>query len=231
MSKLLGAFSAQGNFDAELWYTLLFNEIPSKYSITVEDDNKCLDTNEITIDRCRHLFSGNAVYRQYTEEYEGDSDEEETDLDEVSIKDLSLEEVEGTLIFSGEKGTSIYIADDHKIFYVTANKCGVYYSPNENLEEIKKFIAELWKCFPKAKEEKKTARVGLIKFSNGEYYTSFSDIRKTNINIDENYNDDFKPIYGDITNFLNQRESGLILLYGKAGSGNFYCQYVLKRAY
>lgn len=219
MSKLLGAFSAQGNFDAELWYTLLFDEIPSKYSLSVEDDSKCLDPSEITIDKCKHLFSENAVYRQYTEEYEGDLDEEQTDLDGVSMKDLPVEEVEGELIFGGEKGTSIYIVDNHKIFYVVTNKCGVFYSPNENLEKIKKFIAELWKCFPKAKEEEKAARVGLIKYSNGEYYTSFSDIRKTHINIDENYNDDFKPIYGDITNFLNQRESGLILLYGKAGSG------------
>ena len=63
------------------------------------------------------------------------------------------------------------------------------------------------------------ARVGLIKCSNGEYYTSFSDIRKTTINIEENYNDDFLPVYKDMVNFLNQRESGLILAWGAPGVG------------
>jgi hypothetical protein len=102
---------------------------------------------------------------------------------------------------------------------VTWNKCIVYYSPNDNVEEIKGFIAKLWNCFPKYEPEEKLARVGLIKYSQGEYYTSFSDIKKTHINIEENYNDDFLPVYKDMIDFLNQRESGLILAWGSPGTG------------
>lgn len=99
------------------------------------------------------------------------------------------------------------------------NKCVVFYGQEDNLEDVKAFVNKLWQRFPKAEEEEKAARVGLIKYSNGEYYTSFSDIRKTTVNIEENYNDDFIPVYNDVVEFLNQRESGLVLLYGKAGSG------------
>lgn len=217
MSKLLSAFTAQGNFDAELWYTTLFDEIPCKYSLSIEDEKKYLDPKEITFDKCKHLFSEIITIRQYTEEIEEDPNTEEV---EFSI-DLPVIEADGFL-FNGESGSSLYIATEKKVFLIVQNKCIVFYSANDDLNEIKKFINKLWACFPKEKAKEKIARVGLIKYTNGEYYTSFSDIRKTTINIEENYNDDFIPVYNDTLAFLNQRESGLVLLYGKAGSGNFY---------
>lgn len=119
-------------------------------------------------------------------------------------------------------GCALTIVTDHRIIYIGYSKCVVLHSHNDNLDEIKKLVQALWECFPKEKEEEKLARVGLIKYSQGEYYTSFSDIKKTHINIEENYNDDFLPVYKDMVDFLNQRESGLILAWGIPGSGNYY---------
>lgn len=218
MGKLLSAFTAQGNFDAELWYTTLFDEIPCKYSLSIEDEKKCLDGKEITFDKCKHLFKEVIAIRQYTEEYEEDPNAEELEfVDETTT--IPFEEIEGQLRFNGERAGSLYIVIDKTIYLIVANKCAVFYSQNDSLERIKKFVNELWACFPKAKEEEKVARVGLIKYSNGEYYTSFSDIKRTTINIEENYNDDFLPVYNDMISFLNQRESGLILAWGAPGTG------------
>ena len=220
MSKLLSAFTGQGNFDAELWYTVLFDEIPCKYCLSIEDPKKCLDPREIVFEKCQHLFKDVITTRQYTEEYEEDPEGEEIEFAEGTQVELPLEELEGHLRFNGERAGSLYIATESKrIFLVVLNKCSVYYSAKDSLEDIKKFVNELWNCFPKLQEEEKVARVGLIKYSNGEYYTSFSDIRKTTINIEENYNNDFPPVYKDIIEFLNQRESGLILCWGAPGTG------------
>jgi hypothetical protein len=198
----------------------LFDEIPCKYCLGIEDPKKCLDPKEIVFEKCKHLFKDVLATRQYTEEYEEDPEGEEIEFAEGTQVELPLEELEGHLRFNGERASSLYVATENKrIFLVTLNKCSVYYSAQDSLEDIKKFVNELWNCFPKLQEEEKAARVGLIKYSNGEYYTSFSDIRKTTVNIEENYNDDFLPVHKDIVDFLNQRESGLILLYGSFGSG------------
>ena len=77
----------------------------------------------------------------------------------------------------------------------------------------------MWENCPKVEERPKEATVKLICYSQGDYYTMDSKIKKVNINLEENYNDDFLPVYKDILSFLDQRDSGLILLYGKMGSG------------
>lgn len=213
MSKLLGAYTGNGSIDTELWYTTLFDEIPCKYTFNVEDDTKRLDIESITFDKCKHLFNNVLAVRQNIEETIEESDVEEIEFSEEN----HLVDIPG--LMDSSLGCALTIVTDHRIIYINYCKCLVLHSYNDNLDEIKKLVQALWECFPKEKEEEKLARVGLIKYSQGEYYTSFSDIKKTHINIEENYNDDFLPVYKDITEFLEQRESGLILLYGKMGSG------------
>lgn len=213
MSKLLTAYNLNGNLDTELWYTTLFDEIPCKYNLTIEDERKILDPKGITIDKCKHLFEDLITYRSYTEQVEEDPEEHLEAIEGDGWIDIS------SLELGGDRSASLTIVVDHRIFTITTVKCQVLYSPKDNLEEIKQIVTKLWACFPIDKPEEKLARVGLIKVSQGEYYTSFSDIKKTTVNIEENYNDDFLPVYKDIIDFLNQRESGLILLHGKMGSG------------
>lgn len=67
--------------------------------------------------------------------------------------------------------------------------------------------------------------IGLVSCSdNGGYYVVDSEINDTIINIDENYNDDFKEPYDSIIKFIesDERKSGLILLNGEPGTGKTY---------
>lgn len=218
MNNIIKAFTANGTLDGELWYTVLFDKIPSKYSLAVEDESKQLDPKQIQIEKCIHLFNTVSDYRYYIEDVEENINTEIIEYQD--IVDIPIEESESGLVLRGEPAGSLYIVADNKIILIVASRCVIYYDPcKETTDNIKTLIKKLWDCFPKAEPEEKVARVGLIKYSNGEYYTSFSDIRKTTINIEENYNDDFIPVHGDILKFLNQRESGLILLYGKFGTG------------
>ena len=51
-----------------------------------------------------------------------------------------------------------------------------------------------------------------------------SEINKVELDIDKNYNDDFKPVYETITKFLepNNRKSGMVMLNGEPGTGKTY---------
>lgn len=72
---------------------------------------------------------------------------------------------------------------------------------------------------PKNKEEPKEATIKFVCYADGQYYTTESRIRKISLDIKDNYNDDFIPVNEDVVKFLDQRESGLVILHGKRGTG------------
>ena len=220
MESLIKVYTANGNFDIEQYFTVLYGGIPCKYTFTISAEDQTFEVSEIHSSKLIHLFRDIKGIRDYIEDElcDLDEDKEYTDLKDLEIP---LMEQDGRIIL-GELKSYTTIAADGKVIYVCWNKIIILYSVEEPLENIKKLVNAIFNVIPKTKPEEKAARVGLIRCSNGEYYTTFSDIRKTAINIDENYNDDFLPVYSDIINFLNQRESGLILLWGTPGSGNFY---------
>ena len=114
-------------------------------------------------------------------------------------------------------GSDITIVTAKEIYLIDLNSITVRYS-NSNCDwetELK----NIWKELPKKQIIQKEAVVELVGYSNGDYYTIESKIKQVNINISENYNDDFAPVYKDVVNFLDSRESGLILFYGAPGTG------------
>jgi len=221
MNNLIQAFSSNGTLITDQLYTVLFNVIPSKYDLDIDDDSKMLDVSKINFDTIKHLFTNVEYVRYYyNEAIEESEDFEETDL-EKGESSVTFKEIDGNILMNLEPiGNSLIIIADHKIVYVCRKEICVHYDSNfDELDSVKTLAHEIYSSFPAEEPEEKTAKVGLIKYSQGDYYTSFSDIRNTKINIEENYNDDFLPVYQDIENFLNQRESGLILLYGEIGTG------------
>jgi len=217
MIKLREAFNANGSFDGELLYTTLYNKIPSLYRFELENDDFCLDPKSIIFEPVKDLFKNVDLVRIYTEESIGDKEEEEeTDFEGLEIEgDI----IEGRWVPEGEEARSMYIAADNMVILVVYKKISILYDNTKTLEEVKQLARTIYSRFPRQESEDKSARVGLIKYNNGDYYTSFSDIKRTNINLEENYNDDFLPVYEDVVNFLKQRESGLVLLHGKIGTG------------
>jgi len=80
-------------------------------------------------------------------------------------------------------------------------------------EEIKKYIEKY--------ELKNNIDFGIAAIdATNSVYTSYYDYTPIDIDIDKNYNDDFKPVYEKICNIIeSEGKSSLMLFYGKPGTG------------
>lgn len=110
----------------------------------------------------------------------------------------------------------IIILPNEIIAIINPNKLVVYYSLN-----YKEFADSVLDIFEYVKEEEEPANVRLVCYDN-DYYTVVTKIEKTNINISENYNDDFLPVYNDLVKFVESNKSGIAILRGIVGSGNIH---------
>ena len=109
---------------------------------------------------------------------------------------------------------------DGEVFYlIDSGSVVILYKEGINPEEL---YDKLISILPRKLVERRNKEIDVIAYSQGEYYTVTSEIQPKETNIEDNYNDDFIPVYEDIVNFLNRRESGLIILRGKMGSGKSY---------
>ena len=99
------------------------------------------------------------------------------------------------------------------IAVINPNKFSIYYSL-----DYKEFANSILDTFEHIKEEEEPANVRLVCYDN-DYYTVVTKIEKTNINISENYNDDFLPVYDDLVKFVESNKSGIAILRGIVGSG------------
>lgn len=86
-----------------------------------------------------------------------------------------------------------------------------------NIEEIYKFLKPILNLY----EGKTTTEFGIAACDvTGSLYTSWYDYSYKEIDIDLNYNDDFKKPYEHLCNLIEkENESALILLYGDPGTG------------
>lgn len=99
------------------------------------------------------------------------------------------------------------------IAIINPTKLIIYYSL-----DYKEFADSVLDIFEYVKEEEEPANVRLVCYDN-DYYTVVTKIEKTNINISENYNDDFLPVYNDLVKFVESSKSGIAILRGVVGSG------------
>ncbi|MDY5929571.1 MAG: AAA family ATPase [Candidatus Onthovivens sp.] len=107
----------------------------------------------------------------------------------------------------------IIILPNEIIAIINPNKVSIYYSL-----DYKEFADSVLDTFEYVKEEEEPANVRLVCYDN-DYYTVVTKIEKTNINISENYNDDFLPVYNDLVKFVESNKSGIAILRGVVGSG------------
>lgn len=112
-------------------------------------------------------------------------------------------------------------SDDH--VFIFKEKCFIFIGINLIViwyvdQNVDKILKNLLKILPRKKQEFKSSEVNLVAYDQS-YYTITSNINPVELNIEENYNDDFMPVYKDIEDFLSNRESGLVILRGIVGSG------------
>jgi len=87
----------------------------------------------------------------------------------------------------------------------------------ENIEGIFNQIKELF--VKSVKEERVEFGIAAIDVSNS-IYTSWYEYKEYNIDVDKNYNDDFKEPYNKICNIIeSENNASLMLFYGEPGTG------------
>jgi hypothetical protein len=106
------------------------------------------------------------------------------------------------------------------IVWVSNYKIVSFYSDSISFDEIKEIAALVKSCKKEKKHKRKFYMVTAN--SHSEYGFEFRkfNIKKQEINIQENYNDDFVQVDSVIKSFLNtDKSNGLVLLHGKYGTG------------
>lgn len=91
---------------------------------------------------------------------------------------------------------------------------------NQVIQGIKKF---------KKRKAKRKPVISLLVNTNKGIDTKSLEITRPKLNIEDNYNDDFKEIHQTILKRLSKKnDKGLVLLHGKAGTGKtYYIRYLI----
>ena len=195
-----------GTIRDQLVFLKKFNINPNKFVYQLEDDS--LDLNAINIEDLKQEFP-NATIITYSNKSHRSTSCVQDELEETNTEE------EDDIFMAGEwQSTIIKIYDNEIIYYIDSDGILIWYHNQDPEEAVKRVL----KFIPVKAVKPKEAEIKLVAY-NQEYYTIDSKIQPTNLNIDENYNDDIKPVLEDIKKFLNERKSGLILLRGVVGTG------------
>lgn len=138
----------------------------------------------------------------------------------VSINENKTSEQQNDDILHVESSDKVVIVDhaNQTIWEITSNTVQVTFVDDYAEKDTNNFKAIVDKIPLKQKESSKRA-IQLVASDNGYFYTIKSDIKDTTINLVENYNDGFEKVHEDILKFVEEKGTGLALLYGTRGSG------------
>lgn len=200
-------YLSSGHFSQEQYFIQKFGQIPSVIGLTFNDESDHCDISKLTDDIIRTLIPDADFIRRRIFKYTTAGKFVDTEVDQYDVINLS------------DSGTIINISSPHYVLYtIDFNSITCYYSLDSE-SEVNEHCIDLWKKLPKKDTAPKECTVNLVGYSEGSYYTIESKIKSLELNIEESYNDDFIPVYNDIINFLDSRDSGLIMLYGTQGTG------------
>src|ERR1043165_3613060 len=120
----------------------------------------------------------------------------------------------------------VFILDEHLILsflfaeaHLTSGVMLLYsdQTPNESLEKLRTLIP---KFIDEKREEKKKLHILSVEPYSNSFELADFDIKKTEIDLEKNYNDDLIPVADLILQRLNTKEDkGIVILHGKAGTG------------
>lgn len=188
-----------GRFSETKLFLEEYGVLPNKVVFNLEEDS--FNLGEITPEFIKEKFP-EAIYAKVETLGEANNN---SDVEFFDIETLTTPFDENSISLFEEKCFTFICPDKLIIWYCDPIDVGA------------KLEASL-SILPRTKEACKATEVKLVAF-NQDYYTISSNINPMEIDILENYNDDFFPVYKDIEEFLYNRESGLIVLRGKVGSG------------
>lgn len=212
MDKILNlrnCYNANGGLHPKLLYSEFFEAIPNVYELELDNKNH-LDCKQITKEMVESVFDVVPNQFQYhTSNYLSMTKTSAVDEDDDFSVYREGEFVQSTVLIIDEA--------NERVWEVTRTRIALYHNYT-SINEFKALFDNIMQKLPRLKEEITSAEIGLIAYDNG-YFTIKSKVNKMDIDISENYNDDFAPVYDDIKNFLNSKGSGLIILNGEKGTG------------
>ena len=147
----------------------------------------------------------------------------------ASVYDLSQTAIFETKIYSKEKsmhlpGVSAYILTEElmlclpPIEFGNSNDAQLYYSENVRKNELEKLMNIVESCYMPKETEKREVFL-LMQDGDGKLDFFPMHIQNTSVNLDLFYNNDFLPINDILIKRLNNEDRGLVILYGKPGTG------------
>ena len=210
--SLLNAY-ANGALRTEMLYVEWFYAIPDIYLYYKEDLK--FDTYFLTREKCKEIF-GNVEVRICDQDKiysTSKAEEDDYDWDENSNSFKKKDHPEVLIVHNDDK------------WILSIDDCTIRVFSHDF--DYKGLVQNVLKWLPQQEKQSKTASIDLVAFDN-HYYTITSKIKRTNVDFDTHYNDDIKTMHKELLAFLNERESGLAVIHGAAGTGKtFYIKHLL----
>lgn len=209
--NIIDCFNDAGTLILSRFFTFKFGKIPCHLMLTFNEEEDYCDLDKVSDSLLNEYIPNIKHIRRCTNKYTsvgGAIEKEEQSNSSIAAKALRM----------SDSGSMIQIFTSDKMYCLDYNSISIRYI-DENEADIEQEARNIYSNLPKKVAESKEAVANLVGYSDGQYYTIESKVKKVDININENYNDDFIPVYNDILSFIDSRESGLVLLYGIPGSG------------
>ncbi len=199
MSELLSAFDSYGDFDRHLYFTSTFDTLASTLFLGVPLEATKENMNKVITFLNFPKNGYELIFKNWNTE-----DSSNADFD----KDFPYE----LLLKSINKKGLIWISLDNDTLDI------------DFLYECKDVDLENWVIAMNDKLRKefglsRTPTFKVLTKCHSSFVTEKVRTDKIEINIDENYNDDFIDVYKKIESSISTQNSGLILLYGEPGTG------------
>ena len=200
MPKLIDVYDSYGDFSRNLFFTSSFDAIPSnlQFSVTLKESRENMEIVLTSLDI--DTFNLKTIFKEWsTEDYKN------TDVS----KDYPYE----YLMKSASDKLLIWISLTERRLYI------------EFLYEAQDLKVEEWIVATNHSLRKKFGKLKAPSFkvlarnSDGFYTENVNTNNFESTNIDDFYNNDFKEINSIITQSIEQKKSGLILLHGIPGTG------------
>ena len=217
--KINNCFDLRGSFSENLFYCEMFESehVPSIFIKQTLSGDDVYDFKTMTYDYLKNLFPDCDVILVETEGHKHTS----------SVTKEIIINYNESYSPCGYMNARRQIVDyyNNAIFTCSETCIQITYDPTR-VKDIKSYARSFYEKLPIIKDngDFENPSVGLVTFNNNGYSLTDSEINKVELDIDKNYNDDFKPVYETITKFLepNNRKSGIVMLNGEPGTGKTY---------
>jgi len=199
MSDLLQAFDSYNDFERTSYFTLTFGVLPSNMALDVplEDTKQHMDRVLSLLDLSSNNFD--LVFKNWNTEDSKDSDFK---------RDFPFE----SLYQSSKEKCLLWISLENDTLMVV-----IYYDGND--VELEKWVINTNHRLRKEFGLSRTPVFKVLSKEHGSFHTQDVRTEEITIDVEMNYNDDFTTVHQKIDSSITSNNSGLILLYGKPGTG------------